>query len=63
MKQVRPADGTVVAVVGEKVNLLVRLALLLLLLRSPLALIPLFWQRGSKMMVLGRLAVRSRRPL
>ena len=47
----------------KRVNLLVRLALLLLLLRSPLTLIPLFWQRGSKMMVLGRLAIKSQKAL
>jgi len=32
-------------------------------LRSPLVPLLLFWQRENKMMVLGRLAKKSRRPI
>jgi len=68
MKQVRPAGETVppsttALVVGEGVNVLVRLALLLSFLRSPLVPLPLFCQRGNGMMVLGHLAVKSQNPL
>lgn len=65
MKQVGPANGTVPSsivapVAREGVDLLLRLSLLLVLLRSPSVLLPLFWLRGIEMTVLGRRAIRSR---
>ena len=47
----------------KRVNLSLRLALLLVLLRSPSMLVPLFWLRGSEIMTLGCQAVRNQRPL
>ena len=65
MKQVGPANGTVPSsivapVAREGVDLLLRLSLLLVLLRSPSVLLPLFWLRGSEMVPLGCRVVRSR---
>lgn len=55
MKQAEPVGGTVPPSVVAPV---LRLAMLLVLLRSPLVLLSLFWLRGSEMMALGCQVVR-----
>ena len=56
--------SVVVPILEKGVNLLVRLALLLLvLLRLILVSLPLYWLRRSGMIVLGRLAAKSQGPL
>ena len=62
MKQVGPVGG-IMPLLEKRVNLQVRFALLLSLLRSPSVLLPLFWLIGRGIIVLGCLAARSRKPL
>jgi len=64
MKQIGLAGRTVpssaaASVLGEGGQPTGKVGPVSILLRSPLVPFPLFWQRGNKMKVLGRLTVKS----